>query len=347
MLDAALFSGTQLADPVNWGIIGFGWVAQDYVLPGVLNAGGHLAAVADPDHSARRKARSFGATTYADYKGLVADPAVQAIYVATPNHLHRAAVEAAAVAGKAVLCEKPMAATLAEAEAMTVSVKRAGIPYGTAFDQRHQPAHISIRSAIDQGMVGTVTAIRIVYACWLDANWATDNWRADPHRAGGGALMDLAPHGLDLVEFLAGESITDIAALTQIVCSITKSMTVRCLLAGPASGILVQLHVAYNCQEALPRRRLEVVGTKGQIIAERTMGQTPGGRVWFVDGRLGIKRSLHIPDVTESPFSRQIAAFTSWARGDGDPAAFSIDRDLNTMRLVARAYAGRERLQCR
>ncbi|WP_428487135.1 Gfo/Idh/MocA family protein [Rhodopila sp.] len=347
MLDTVFTTGSRLVDPINWGVIGFGWVARDYVVPGLLATGGRFVSAADPVCSSRREAVSLGARAYADHAALLADPAVQAVYVATPNHLHRAAVEAAVNAGKPVLCEKPMAATLAEAEAMAAVVMQAGVPYGTAFDQRHHPAHAAIRSAIAQDVVGMVTAIRIVYACWLGADWATDNWRADPARAGGGALMDLAPHGLDLIEFLLGEGVNEIAALIQHRVQPYAVDDGAMVIGRTASGVLVQLHVAYNCQEALPRRRLEVVGTKAQIVAERTMGQTPGGQVWLVDGRLGLRRPLPVPNAMESPFSRQIAAFTSWLKGEGDPDAFSLERDLNTMRLLARAYAVTEALECR
>jgi len=296
--------------------------------------------VADPDPAARCAAVAAGARAHAATEALLADPGVQAVYVATPNHLHRAVVEAAAAAGKPVLCEKPMAATLGDAEAIVASVARAGVPYGTAFDQRHHPAHAAIRGAIADGAVGTVTAIRIAYACWVDAGWAPDNWRADPARAGGGALIDLAPHGLDLVEFLLGEPLEEVAALTQTRVQRYAVDDGAMLVGRTARGVLAQLHVAYNCPEALPRRRLEVLGTRGQILAKRTMGQTPGGAVWLIDGRLGLRRPLPVPDATASPFARQMAAFARFvADGDGD---FSAARDLHTMSLLARAYAGQE-----
>lgn len=346
MFDSALTEPAGLQS-IGWGIIGFGWVAQDFVVPGLLAAGGRLVGAADPDHDAQRAASALGARTYANYPALLDDPAVQAVYVATPNDLHRPAVEAAAIAGKPVLCEKPMAATLADAEAMAVTIRSTGIPYGTAFDQRHHPAHVAIQAAVAQGLIGTVTAVRIVYACWLAADWASDNWRADPTRAGGGALMDLAPHGLDLIEFLLGESVATIAALIQHRVQSYAVDDGAMIIGRTASGVLVQLHVAYNCQEALPRRRLEVVGTKGQIVADRTMGQTAGGQVWLFDGRLGLRRPLPVPNVRESPFTRQIAAFSNWLRQEGDHNAFSLDRDLNTMRLLDRAYAVTESLGCR
>lgn len=333
MLDAARTETAAL----RWGVIGYGWVARDYAVPGMLAAGGRLAAVADPDGISRAHASALGAAAHAEWDALLRDPEVEAVYVATPNHLHRAAVEAAAAACKPVLCEKPMAATLADAEAMADAVRRTGIPYGTAFDQRHHPAHAAMRSAIAAGSIGTITAIRIAYACWVDAGWAQDNWRADPARAGGGALMDLAPHGLDLVHALTGERVEEVSAFTQRRVQAYAVDDGAVLIGRTTSGVLVQMHVAYNCPEGLPRRRLEVLGTTGQLIAERTMGQSAGGTVRRICGRLGLDAPLHVPDAEASPFVRQMGAFARWLRQGGEE--FSLERDLHVMRLLDRAYA--------
>ena len=323
---------------LGWGILGFGWVARDYAAPAIAASGGRLAAVADPDPQARQAGAALGARTYEGIAGLLADPGVDAIYVATPNHLHRAGVEAAAAAGKPVLCEKPMAATLADAEAMASAIRAAAIPYGTAFDQRHHPAHAAMRTAIAAGAIGTVTTIRIVYACWVDAGFAADNWRADPKRAGGGAMMDLAPHGLDLVDFLAGEPLMEVAAMTQRRVQPYAVDDGAILIGRTAGGVLAQLHIAYNCPEGLPRRRLEVVGSTGQLLAENTMGQVAGGEVWHLDGSTGARRPLPVPDARLSPFTRQMTAFAQHLRTPD--IAFDLARDLHTMRLLHRAYGG-------
>jgi predicted dehydrogenase len=322
---------------ISWGIIGFGWVARDYAAPGILASGGRIAAVSDPSPAARDAAASLGARPCSALPELLAQPGVDAVYVATPNHLHRQAVEAAAAASKPVLCEKPMAATLADAEAMARAVKRAAVLYGTAFDQRHHPAHEAMRDAIAAGMLGRVTAVRIAYCCWVDACWAADNWRADPARAGGGALMDLAPHGLDLVHFLTGEPLADIAALTQARVQDYAVDDGAVLIGRTGGGVLAQMHVSYNCPEGLPRRRLEVLGTRGQLLALDTMGQTPGGTVSFIDGATGEARPLPVPDAQASPFARQMAAFGRAVSG-GDRSPFDIERDLGLMRLLDRAY---------
>jgi 1,5-anhydro-D-fructose reductase (1,5-anhydro-D-mannitol-forming) len=327
-------------DAVGWGIVGYGWVARDYMEPGIRAAGHRLVAVCDPDPASRAAAERAGARGHADLAGLIAEPDVEAVYVATPNHLHRGAVETLAAAGKAVLCEKPMAATLADAEAMVRAVGSRNIFYGTAFDQRHHPAHRAIRALVEAGRLGTVTAVRIVYACWLGRDWSEagqPNWRIDAAQAGGGALMDLAPHGLDLVDFLVGEPVTDLAALTQTRAQDYAVDDGALLIGRTASGALASLHVAYNCPDALPRRRLEVVGTKGMLVAENTMGQTAGGSLTFIDGVSGRPDPLAF-DAESSPFAEQVRAFGSALHRPEERTAWSAARDLHTMRLVARAY---------
>ena len=329
-------------DSVAWGIVGFGWVARDYMAPGIRAAGHRLVAVADPGEASRAAAEAEGARAYARLEDLVNDPEVEAVYVATPNHLHREAIEALAGSGKAILCEKPMAASLDEAVAMVAALRGGETFYGTAFDQRHHPAHRAMRDAIRAGRLGTVTAIRIVYACWLPRAWTSfagqDNWRIDPAKAGGGALMDLAPHGLDLVDFLLDESIHDLAALTQARAQDYAVDDGALLIGRTPSGVLANLHVAYNCPDALPRRRLEVSGTKGLLTAIDTMGQVAGGTLSFTDGSTGLSETLPF-DGEASPFLEQVKAFGSALRRPEEREAYSAARDLHTMRLLARAYA--------
>jgi predicted dehydrogenase len=330
-----------MGDAVGWGIVGFGWVARDYMAPGIREAGHRLVAVCDASEASRGAAEDAGARAYATLPELIADPEVEAVYVATPNHVHREAVEALAAAGKAVLCEKPMAAGLADAEAMAEAVSRSGIFYGTAFDQRHHPGHRVMRAMVREGRLGTLTAIRIVYACWLDRGWTSlkgeDNWRIDPAKAGGGALMDLAPHGIDLIDFLAGEPIAEIAALTQARAQDYAVDDGALLIGRTGAGVLASLHVAYNCPDVLPRRRLELVGTGGMLAAVDTMGQVAGGSLTFTDGTSGASEEIAF-DAQASPFTEQVRAFGSALRRPEERTAYSAERDLHTMRLLAAAY---------
>ena len=325
---------------INWGIAGCGWVARDYVGPAIQNsANGRLTALFDPDPVSRHRAeQAFGLRAEAELAAFLGTPGLQAVYVAAPNHAHRVLVEAAAAAGLPVLCEKPMATTLADAEAMVAACARAGVRYATAFDQRFHAAHQALAGLIADGRLGTVTAVRIVYACWLPADWAGDNWRIDPRRAGGGALMDLAPHGLDLSAFLLGEELVDVVAMGQARVHRYQVEDGALLMARSRSGAMVQMHVAYNCPETLPRRRLEVIGTAGQAVATDTMGQTAGGTLELIDAATGVAALVEVPGEERSPFLNQVEAFAASIAGDG-VFAFTPEHDLATMALLLKAQA--------
>jgi predicted dehydrogenase len=314
-----------MAAALGWGIAGYGWVARDYVAPAIAAArNARLVAVCDPDPAARARA---GVPAYAELARLLTEPGVEAVYVAAPNYLHRPLVETVAAAGKHVLCEKPMAARLADAEAMAAACRRAGVRYATAFDQRFHPAHRRARALIGEGGLGTVTAVRLVYACWVGPGWSADNWRVDPARAGGGAMIDLAPHGLDLIAFLLGEPVVEVQAFGQRRVHDYLVEDGAMILGRSAAGVLLQMHVAYNCPETLPRRRLEVIGTGGQLTATDTMGQTAGGRLELIEAASGAARPVDYPASDLSPFVPLIEAFSA----GGDDA---VEADLHTMRLL-------------
>ncbi len=341
---------------IGWGIIGCGWVARDYVAPGILAApNARLAALSDPDEDAMASIAALapGIAVYTDLDKFLHLPGLDAVYIATPNHLHRPLTEAAARAGKHVLCEKPMATTTADAEAMVRACREAGVQYGTAFDQRFQARHRALQELAASGALGTITAARVHYACWTPGDWvpptqsAHDNWRVDPARAGGGAFIDLAPHGLDLLQWIVGEPIVEVECLLQRRVFEYPVDDGAALLGRFANDALLTMNVAYNCPDAFPRRTLEIIGTEAMAIAFNTMGQTPGGTLTLVDARSGQSHEIVVSEAEDvSPFQTQVEAF-SQSLLDGVPFPFTPERDLHTMRLLqaAQAHAGGVRVE--
>lgn len=300
------------------GIIGAGWVARDYAIPAAETAGIAVAATADPSAAAQDWARAQGFAAYSDLDALIAAAACDAVYVATPNHLHREQTCRALGAGLSVLCEKPMAITEKDADAITAAAKDAppGAVYVTAFDQRHHPAHRRMRQLIATGRVGEVVQVRIDYACWVGRDFASDNWRLDADRAGGGAVIDLAPHGLDLFEWLTGRALREVSVMRQRRVQDYAVDDGGTLSGRTEDGVLLSHTVAYNRPEWMPRRRLEVIGTKGMLVAEKTMGQRPGGRLTLLTDEGSEDIDF---DRTLSPFSEQMRAFAaSVAAGSAD-----------------------------
>lgn len=330
---------------VGWGMVGCGWVASDYVAPGISASGnGRLVAAFDPDREAMtgladaaEAATGVPVSCHSGLAGLLADPRVEAVYVATPNHRHAEAVIACAEAGKPVLCEKPMAATLDDARRMVAACREAGVLYATAYDQRYHLAHRLLRGLVADGSLGPVTQARVHYACWLPAGWSDDNWRVDPRRAGGGALIDLAPHGVDLLEVLLGDEWAELVALRQQKVH-RYEVDDGAVLAGRfRGGALATLNVAYNCPENYPRRTLELIGTEARALAVDTMGQTPGGRLTLTDAATGRERPVPLPEANDrSPFATQAEAFAA-AVLSGEPYPYPADRDLRNFALLEAA----------
>ena len=329
-----------VAAPLGWAVAGCGWVARDFAVPGIMAAGNsRLLAVHDVDPAAFAGLPDCAAR-YDRLVDMLAHPGVGAVYVATPNHLHEAVTAACARAGKHVLCEKPMAPTRAAAARMVEACRHAGVVYATAFDQRFHAAHRTLRRLVRDGALGTVTQARIHYACWVGADWAADNWRIDPARAGGGAVIDLAPHGLDLLSHILEEPISSVTAVLQHRVHAYPVDDGGVLVARLASGALASLHVAYNCPETLPRRRLEVIGTGGMALADDTMGQTRGGSLRLIDAATGGARSVTLED-DRSPFEVQIEAFAARVL-DGAPFPGTPERDRDLVGLLEGALRAGE-----
>ncbi|WP_116105722.1 Gfo/Idh/MocA family protein [Lewinella sp. IMCC34191] len=291
------------------GIVGFGWVARDYMLPAIqASPGAELRAVVSVRPADFEGLPSY-VGTFVDVESMLRETDLDAVYIASPNHLHRPHAVACLEAGLHVLCEKPLAHTCAEAMQIVAAAERSKSCFLTAFDQRYHPAHERIAREIAAGTLGKLTQIRIDYACWLPADWCADNWRIDPDRAGGGAVIDLAPHGLDLVEHLSGQRITELHTLYQRVAHDYGVDDGGMLMARLSSGALASLSVGYNRPETLPRRRLEIFGTKGMFLATNTMGQEAGGELRFISAETGSVETEVTFDNTRSPFAAQLDYF--------------------------------------
>ena len=323
----------------GWGLIGCGWLARDYTAPAIRQSrNGRLVAAFDPLPTARESVKAEHACGTID--DLLARDDVDAVYIATPNHLHAEQAIAALQVGKHVLCEKPTALDACGARAMTDAATKADRLFATAFDQRWHGAHLALRDLILNGDLGTVTCVRIRYACWTGSDWrppgdaSGDNWRVDPKRAGGGAMIDLAPHGLDLCQTLLDERIDDVRCLLQRRVQTDANVDDGGVIIGRTDvGTLVDLSVAYNCPETFPRRRLEVVGTKAMAVAINTMGQTPGGTLRLIDGADGSERAIDFSDRDRSPFLNQVEAFADAVLGVA-AWPYAAERDVHTMRLL-------------
>jgi len=196
--------------PVRWGILATGGIAHSFATDLALVADAELVAVGSrAQESAGAFTAEYGGTGYGSYEALLADPQVDVVYVATPHGRHVEDVRACFAAGKHVLCEKPLANTVEEAEAMTAAAERArasGVRSMVAFNYRRVPAVAFARQLVADGRIGDVRHVRAVYL----QDWIVDPefplvWRLQADEAGSGALGDIGAHIVDLTQFVTGQ----------------------------------------------------------------------------------------------------------------------------------------------
>ena len=196
---------------VRWGIIGVGDVTEVKSGPGFQKAdGSSLVAVMRRD---RAKAEDYAqrhgvARVHSTAEALVADPDVDAVYVATPPSTHEELARLAAASGKPCLVEKPMARNHAECLRMVEAFRAAGVPLWVAYYRRALPRFLKVRELLADGVIGTVTSVHVQVTDRLASALDAGQWRFDPAQSGGGLFLDLGSHCVDLLDFLLGP-ITD------------------------------------------------------------------------------------------------------------------------------------------
>jgi 1,5-anhydro-D-fructose reductase (1,5-anhydro-D-mannitol-forming) len=192
---------------IRWGIVGCGDVTEVKSGPGFQKAeGSSLVAVMRRDRArADDYARRHGVPrAYDDADALIADPDVDAVYIATPPSSHATLALRVAAARKPCLVEKPMARTHAECEQMLEAYRHAGVPLWVAYYRRALPRFLKLRELLSSGAIGRVTSVHVQVTDRLARGADAGNWRFDPETAGAGLFLDLASHCFDLLDFLLG-----------------------------------------------------------------------------------------------------------------------------------------------
>jgi phthalate 4,5-cis-dihydrodiol dehydrogenase len=198
-------------EPIGLGIVGLGMAGAVMVQAAARHPGFRLAAAADPQAAPRAAfARDFDANTYADIRELCDDPAVEAVYIATPHQFHAAHASLAAAAGKHIILEKPMALTLADCDAIMAAVAAAGVHLVIGHTHAFDPAIRVMRAMIASGELGRLGMI---------ASWNYTNYLYRPRRPeeldtaqGGGILFNQVPHQIDVARLLGGGLVKSVRA---------------------------------------------------------------------------------------------------------------------------------------
>jgi predicted dehydrogenase len=192
--------------PLSIGMIGSGNITRFIHIPGFQRCPGVQVTVAcdASAETAEATARAFGVpATTTDYREVLRDPDVDAVVIATPNHLHRPIAVEALEVGKHVLCEKPLGLNAAEGQEMVQVARRSGRVHMVSFVYRFVPAMRYLKYLVDSGAFGEIRHFRALYLQRVPDVWL--GWRSQKRQAGSGALGDIGSHLIDFARYLVGE----------------------------------------------------------------------------------------------------------------------------------------------
>lgn len=202
---------------IKVGLIGCGKIGQVRHLPEyAANPHCTIAALYDVNmERAQALAEQYGATAYPSVEALLASD-IDAVSICSSNNTHAELTVKALRAGKHVLCEKPMATTQAECEAMVQAAREAGKRLMIGHNQRLAGAHMKAKELIEAGEIGKVLTFKTAFCHGGPETWSIDpglnTWFFDKKRAAMGAMADLGVHKTDLIQFLTGQKIIEVSA---------------------------------------------------------------------------------------------------------------------------------------
>lgn len=193
-----------MAERLRWGILATGRIARSFSTGLRHSKSGVLVASASrSEERAQAFASEFGGRTYGSYRELVDDPEVEAVYIASPHHLHMEHTILCAEAGKHILCEKPFTLNLSQAERALNAVRKAGVFFMEAFMYRCAPQTRKVEELVRSGVVGEIRAVHAEFGFHAPEDF--DNFRGDA-RLGGGGLMDVGCYTVSFCRMAVGQA---------------------------------------------------------------------------------------------------------------------------------------------
>lgn len=336
---------------VKWAVIGAGGIARRRTIPEVIRSAqqSEIVSLMDIDEKVvQDTGASFGISHTCTTVEDVFDSGCDAVYIASPVFSHYEQGIAALEAGKHVLVEKPMALNYHEAQAMVEKAEQNGLKLGVALMMRYNVYHQAIKEMIVRGDIGDPVAGRAQLTCWFPP--ISGAWRQVKAQGGGGALSDMGCHCIDLLEWLLGP-VMEVTAFTGRLIhdyEVEDTSTVLLRFANRAQGIVDNY---FNVPDQAARNILEIYGTRGAVICQKTVGQDGGGKMEVnIQGQAGeydagqVRSSESYRVVSLDPvslYAQEVDAMSRWI-AEGIEPQISAEVGLRNIRVVEAAYRSAE-----
>jgi predicted dehydrogenase len=282
--------------PVRLGVLGCGSIARAAHLRSLARAAGaNVVAIADADPANLAAARALapGARATAEYQTVLEMPDVDAVIVALPPALHADATLAALAHGKHVYVEKPLATNVADAERVVAAWEQSGLTAMMGFNYRYNPIAEQARARVASGAVGKPIAARTVFST---ARRDLPAWKQQ-RASGGGVLLDLAVHHIDLIRFLLGAEVTQVSADVHTTASDQDTAFLQMRL---TNDVTVQSMCSLS---AVEEDRIEIYGSTGKLTIDRYRSLRVEESLASTGGALGTAVARLMKELRAAPYA--------------------------------------------
>ena len=263
---------------IRWGVIGAGGIADRRTIPGMmLCENAELVAVMEINMELAEKIRSKWncKKAYDNETDLLADPEIDAVYIASPVVCHARQAIAAADAGKHILIEKPLALTAEEGEQVVRYCEKKGVQIAVGLMMRFGTHVQEMKKAVAENKIGKVVSGYAQFTCWYPD--MPGNWRQSKKNGGGGCLMDMGVHCIDLMQYITGSKVKEVLALNDTLSFQYEVEDTSTVLLRMENGCQCVVQSNFNIPDEAAKWRLEFFGEQGRLLGDNIIGQIDGG----------------------------------------------------------------------
>lgn len=265
---------------IKWGVIGAGGIADRRTIPGMLlakNAELYSVMEVDINVAMKLKEKYNAEKAYDNIDDLLNDDEIDAVYIASPVAYHKEQAMKAADAKKHILLEKPICLTVEEGKQVVEYCLERNVKLATGFMMRFHSYHQKMKQLVEEGRIGNIVSARAQLTCWYPD--MPGNWRQSIKTSGGGALMDMGVHCLDLIQYISGHKAKRVAGMASTLTFDYEVEDSGAILVELDNGALCHIESNFNIPDDAAKGRLEFYGTKGCLLAEGTISQIESGQL--------------------------------------------------------------------
>ncbi len=338
---------------LRFGIIGAGGIADRRTLPGMMLAkNAEVVAVMEifPELAESLRVKYNAKYAYTTAEEVIKNPEVDAVYIASPVVFHASQAKMAADYGKHILIEKPIAMSIEEGEDVVKYVESKGVKMAAGFMMRFGAHIMNMKKAIKEGKIGQVVNGYSQFTCWLPNS--SGNWRLVKAKSGGGSLMDMGVHCIDLMEYILDSRVVEVASFNDTLTFDYDVEDSSTLLMKMANGVHCVVQTNFNIPDEASKWRMEFFGTRGRLMGDNVIGQIDGGTLsgFFMDNVSGYNATqnhdanngIELDAEFGNMYTREVESFADSVLND-KPLVVPASDALHVQKVIAAAYESTEK----